>query len=818
MNKAIEFLKKRPFLVYVLGMVVLAVAVFHAVALSGSILFTTDDNVGALAHRKAALPAAFLGWWDDSMLVGVPNVLEVNWTNFLLWLLPAGFFTNWIHAIDLVLASLFLALFLRERGIGWTAAVLGALTAFWLGSNFTLTYAGHIGKFALLFLASAALWLSEKAAKIRSWAWAVLAGGAVGAMFLEQADVALFFSMFLVPYAAYAVLREGGRNVRALVPVLVPMLIVAGLIALRPVSRGYQRAVEGVVAASEEDPAVKWEFATQWSWPPEESIDFVAPGFMGWRSGEPDGPYWGRMGQSAGWEKTRQGFRNFKLESQYLGAIPVVFAVWAGIAAWALRRRKAQGWGDVFFWGFATVAALLLSFGKYFPLYRLLYMLPGVSSIRNPNKFLQVFQVGAGILAAYGFSWALRPAADASVAARRLVKTLWAAVGVLGLAVLGIFASWGDVASTVAADGWGDMADAIVRNRVHGLGWGVFMLLCAALAFWRLALRPLKKAALRQALPWIVVALVAVDALALSRHYVKPMAKSLIEENDVTRFLKQAMGGSRCALISQESFYNAWLTFLFPYHDIRTLNVTQMPRMPEDYKAFLDRFGSQPVRLWQMTASAFVLGPAQIWGQIQQDARMKDLFDLVYAYNVIPEPDGGARVVASTEKEPGRHAILRMKPIPPRVAMLDSWKVLPDSEVLDKLAAADFVPFREVLVSASTAGPLKDEAGTGAMSDVFVQTYRAGRMQIRVSTERPAILRVAERYDPAWKAMVDDRPVPVVRCDFLFQGIPLSPGLHEIVLEYTPARSTLWVQAAGFALCLGALVSLAVSGRRAHEP
>jgi hypothetical protein len=335
--------------------------------------------------------------------------------------------------------------------------------------------------------------------------------------------------------------------------------------------------------------------------------------------------------------------------------------------------------------------------------------------------------------------------------------------------------------------------------------------------FWMLVLKPLQKERFRQALPWVVAALVAVDALTLARHYIKPMARSLIEDNDVTRFLKQSMGGSRCALIAQDSFYNAWLTFLFPYHGIRTLNVTQMPRMPEDYKAFLDTFGSQPLRLWQMTASAFLLGPAEMWGQIQQDARVKDSFELVYAYNVVPEPDSGFRVVPSTEKEPGRHAILRMKPIPPRLAMLDSWRVVPDGEVLGRLAAPDYIPFREVLVSASTAGQLKNEPGTAAMSDVVVRAYRPGRMEVRVSTERPAILRAAERYDPAWRATVDDKPAALLRCDYLFQGVLLSPGLHEIVLEYAPARGTLWVQAAGMALCLGALASLAVSGRRKDE-
>jgi len=135
---------------------------------------------------------------------------------------------------------------------------------------------------------------------------------------------------------------------------------------------------------------------------------------MGWRSGEPDGPYWGRMGRSAGWEKTNQGFMNFKLENQYIGAIPIFLALFAVFGALIRKRANEQSGSealnsesryrsDIIFWTCAAIIALLLSFGKFFPLYALFYKLPFVSSIRNPNKFLHVFQIALGILAAYGF-------------------------------------------------------------------------------------------------------------------------------------------------------------------------------------------------------------------------------------------------------------------------------------------------------------------------------------------------------------------------------------------------------------------------------
>ena len=63
---------------------------------------------------------------------------------------------------------------------------------------------------------------------------------------------------------------------------------------------------------------------------------------------------------------------------------------------------------EIIFWGCVAIITLLLAFGKFFPLYALFYKLPFVNSIRNPNKFLQIFQLALGILAAYGLDALIR--------------------------------------------------------------------------------------------------------------------------------------------------------------------------------------------------------------------------------------------------------------------------------------------------------------------------------------------------------------------------------------------------------------------------
>ena len=408
---------RRAFLLAALAIAAFALLMFRKVFAGDSWLFTTDDNIGLCNLLKGTMPRSFLGWWNDAVFLGMPGgVMPLTLNNLFLWLAPIKLYINSMHGLCLAGASLFLMLFFRERKVSYPAVFLAPLTAFWLGSNFTLTYAGHNGKFAVLFMFSASLYCVSRALSERpKLSWSVLAGGAMGLMFLEQLDVALFFAIFLGAYALFLAIRRFRVDGTALKPALalVLMAAIALMLSAHMIISGYVINVKGAAAMQTESPREKWEYVTQWSWPPEESIDFIAPGYMGWRSGEPAGPYWGRMGRSAGWETTRQGFMNFKLENTYLGIIPVLFAVFAVLSAvmagktaspqmtqmaadWPLRRA------EILLWGCAALIALLLAFGKFFPLYSLFYRLPLVSSIRNPNKFLQVFQLALGILAAYG--------------------------------------------------------------------------------------------------------------------------------------------------------------------------------------------------------------------------------------------------------------------------------------------------------------------------------------------------------------------------------------------------------------------------------
>jgi hypothetical protein len=793
-------MKKRQPVFIALFFSALSLVIFHC-CLTGGVLFTTDDNVGHLARWTVVLPEAFFGGWYDGVLAGIPETLSLNWTNLNLWLQPLNFFTNWMHAIDLILSSLLLAGFLRLRRCGLPACLLGALTAFWVGSNFTLTYAGHIGKFGVVLFASAALYCIEKTAQTRRIPWAVLAGGALGAMFTEQQDSALFMALLLGPYLLFALWREDKKAfLKSLLKLAAPAFVIALLVASHALIGGYRGAVQGVTSQSAENPQAKWEFSTQWSWPPEESIDFIAPGYTGWRSGEPAGPYWGRMGRSAEWESTRQGFMNFKLENTYLGILPLMLALFAVVRGVGRREERA----DTIFWSCAAGVTLLLAFGKYFPLYGALYHLPVINNIRNPNKFLQVFQIAVAVLAAFGAEELFNREEK-----NRRNKFMWVAAGAAGVLLLGALSasfSRSEAVAGFAAQGWPiQMAQVIAANQAKALWHAAIMAGVAAALF---AVVPLigrnLKAGRASSRVWksmlaAVVLLVAGDAALLSRHYIQPLPGSLIAENDVTRILKQQLGVQRVALTTQESFYNSWLTYLFPYHDIRAFNITQMPRMPEEYSRFLGTLGKNPLRMWRLAGVTHLMGPAQVTAQLPAGE-----YETVFSYNVSGTPEGDILVFPATAARPGQQVILRDRQPAPRFALIAGWKKASDDAALAELADPKVPMFGNVLLAPDANVPAS--SGQGITGTVEVLSYKAGYVRLRTQSEHAAMLRIADKFDPGWRAALDGQSAAVLRADYLFQAVYVPAGMHEVELKFTVPNQTLWLQFAGMAVCAGAAI------------
>ena len=767
--------------------------IFANYIFTDAVLMTTDAAISVANESAITVLNNITPHWNNDVLLGGPAPSATGIPSLLKAVLPGISWNNLVYGLAILISSFVFLFGFRSQLNAW-AVLCGGLAAFWFGNNFTMIYPGHAFKpYVVLFFICSLL-----SAGIASWRGGILWGSFVGLMFAQQPDIALFFALFAGIYLIFRLwLRDGFKFLRW-IPVLVPAAAVALLFAAEPLLSGYKMNIQDTAQVQTENPAEKWDYITQWSWPPEESIAFIAPGYTGWRSGEPEGPYYGRMGRSAGWEQTRQGFMNFQLDSLYLGFIPIAFALFALFSA-----RKSSHRNEILFWSVAACAAILLSFGKYFPLYSLFYQLPVVNNVRAPVKFIQIFQVAIGILAAFGihqlmFAKPVLPSPKSKnpppldPAPRWFFWTIVGTTGILLLWALGLSVNQADVTLTFTKIGWPEgAAQIIVANQIRSLWHACFMAGLTSAAFAVFSFNRFTD--LRTKGNWIAAGLaivMATDAIILSKHYVQTMPRSYIQENDLTRFLHDNQGTQRVALLSQQGIYNIWVTYLFPFNHINTFNFSQMARMPVEYKNFLEAGAKDPLRMWRFASVKYLLGPTSFEKQLPAGQVRK-----VFTYDIGPTQNNEFHLIPTPR---GAHAVYELLDSVPRYVLVAGFK--PDS---DDLTLARIRDRQKPLLS-----------GQGITGSIEVVQYRPGKVVLRTSADTSTMLRVAERWDPNWKAQIDGNNVAVQRIDYLCQGVELPPGPHAVTLTYSPDKWFFYMQVVGLVILLATGISMILQRKR----
>ena len=199
-------------------------------------------------------------------------------------------------------------------------------------------------------------------------------------------------------------------------------------------------------------------------------------------------------------------------------------------------------------------------------------------------------------------------------------------------------------------------------------------------------------------------------------------------------------------------------------------------------------------------------------GQVDRLAALR-LFGVDYA--VLPASDPRAPrnqragLQPLDDPLPGAH-LYRVTDSLPRVFLAAHAEVLSDPTALARLYEPAVVAGESVwLAPDANARALlvpPGRAGTCRM-DAFDNL----RLQAHCDAEAPGLAVFDEQYDQGWSAMVDGKPVSVLRANLNMRAVAVEPGSHTIVLEYSPAG--LRAGAAVTLLSALALLALALARR-----
>ncbi len=778
---------KVKFLLCGLFFIVLAAITFRCVWGADMVFSASDLNIGRLAQMKNNLPESVFGYFSSKPVLGSSG-FGFRLFTLLLAVTPLEIFANTFYGLVLVFGSVSLVWFLRLWNRSWLASVFGALIAFWFNS-IMLAAGGHAYKMEVLAFSVLSLCLIEKSVRAESLrrgvGFSLLAGLSIGVMMIEQQDVALLSGLFVGSYAIFRLLRVHLKEPMKWGAVLVPIAIVSLLLAGNTLMGSYKHNIVGAapMQQGQGNGEAKWNYITQWSMVPSEWPDLVALGWSGWSSGNPEGPYWGTIGQSAEWETTRKGFQNFKLTSVYFGIIPFLFGGFGVV--WAFRNRKNEEGQQILFWSVAGVLGLWLAFGKYSPLYQLFYQLPLVGNIRAPMKFMDNFQICLGIVAAYGLDGLM---VDGK--AGRITKALWIAGSVLGglmlLAGLELLVFPDAQMSAFAQMGFESYAETMLENMsnawIHG---ALLALVMAGLVFavWK-GVKPVK---------WVAVAFVVVlatDSLVQTSHYFRASnIASLKKGNVLINYLKEHQENERSYFLDSQGIYNQWLASDGPYHDLNIFNIWQMPRMSVEYKEFLGTVGRNQIRLWELSAIKYVAAPAGILQQLKQNPELGKQFKPVLNYQV-PTAQGMRKDV-----------LLEFKGAIPRFALFQNWETVPIEEHCGRLVSPAYNPQTTVLVDSS--GSMETNPGGSDFKPAHARTTKC-KASIDVNLSAPSILRFSQRYEEGWNVFVDGHPADLLRVDYLCMGVQVPAGEHTVEFCCVSGAGRFWFAVGLFLIALAA--------------
>lgn len=447
--------KKHPALGAIGLLALILIVLFYRSFDPALVFFSNDGPVGTQVAAMNYVPAnIWTGSWQDLNSIGtIGGTMSVNITISLLWVLQqlmgpvvgsVGFAKIYAPFALLILGASAWFFFRRLR-LSPLAAILGALAAMLNSSFFSDACWGVATHEIALGMDFLALGLVVSNTNETPWLTRglrlTLAGFCVGMNVMEGADIGVLYSLYVAAFVFWRSLAdEQGTIVKKVacgISGVAVVAVFAGIIASQTMVGMFGIGLIGTKAENNADTgqasakkAQHWEWATQWSEPKKETAGLFVPGVFGYKMDTPNdmiplfqgaysgGVYWGGVGRSLVLDRyfdsgsqgvQPPGMMRFSGGGNYCGILVMLIAAWT--IAQSFRRQNSllnkEQRKIIWFWTAAIFTAVILAWGRFAPFnlpifYEWLSNLPGLSSVRNPSKFLFIVSWGSVILFAYG--------------------------------------------------------------------------------------------------------------------------------------------------------------------------------------------------------------------------------------------------------------------------------------------------------------------------------------------------------------------------------------------------------------------------------
>jgi hypothetical protein len=268
-----------------------------------------------------------------------------------------------------------------------------------------------------------------------------------------------------------------------------------------------------------------------------------------------------------------------------------------------------------------------------------------------------------------------------------------------------------------------------------------------------------------------------------------------------------------------------WLQHQWSYYNIQSLEPIQMPRPPETDSQFLQALMPKDnqdwfplTRMWELSNTRYIIAEKQFFttrilprlDPAGSNFKIVHSFDLRFKAGVPPE-HATIDDIEVIPLETGQFAVFDYVPALPRVKLYSQWiGTTNDQAVLDQLVSRNFDPHSFAFVNDTVS--VTNAAATNFSGTVKITKYAPKHIEIAASNNAPSLLVYNDKYTPTWKVLVDGKPAPLHRANFIMRGVTLPPGNHSVVMIYEPSLTALYVSISGIAVGLLLLAFVIYSG------
>lgn len=799
-----------------------SVGLFCGAIFAGGMLFVFYPALPKYAALASPDSGPFFGFAYRTGLVDRMLSCGSFTPQMLYWMFLHPLFSHELtYVADTLLLVLAGVYYLRGRRVHPLAAWFGGLALGLCGYTFTLFCAGHRGYFHMVACAVWAFGLLIRCfEKQRVFYFAslglVFAWGA-----LYQPDVLILIGALAAAYAlwltghsrlAHGESTVAGISVRhacvvfwrtalAVWPrfgISVAILVLAGFGAIRTAvttqmkSRDEQIAGTATPAiqadANSESRAAqeahnRWIFATNWSLPPEDVLEFIVPGVFGNDSMQMPYPYWGRLGRphEAQFKKGSM-LPNYRQHTVYLGLISVLFALLAVTGGWCSRgsthseelvsganARLRHAVSDMPFWCGVWVVCLLLAMGRYTPVYRLFYSIPYMDYIRAPVKFLHLVEIATAFLAGFGMDAFLK---DKDGTVRR--RLMWLSFGAMGLFVVGALiavVARPSCITHISALGLGPVAESLgmytVRNVLRSAG-------LAALLGGVVLLSVRCGGQFTRLLGGLCVVVLVADMASVAYRYVHVIdVAPFYRENAVVRAIRKEVGPRFVNVVNyatQNAVAQDWFSTALDAHAIRNWAPRADDR-GQPYGYIFSALQNDPPRLWKLCGAEYVIGPRKACEAWVRSGVMVPVLDFEVGA-------GSVRPVAPSEKSLMVAAIRGVSAGP---RLVTEWVGdIPVEQQAERVATS-------TLDVSDAVAPVSIRSGDNmsARVEVLVSRGMPGSFatRVRVFSAGGGLLIFDERMTDKLEVVVDGIPAKLYTAGAVWPAVLVPAGKSEVILQ-----------------------------------